>query len=126
MLQALGAAVLGIGIFVFVNMSPEAGGSVVMAFAHVFGEATRPSLFRAAMFLVVSGVAIIIYGVTSMMSVWKKSVKFMGLVSNWVRVRKGAGHLFCIVIGFGDRTLALAFSGDRSRFSGPGRVMAIS
>ena len=90
-------------------MSPEAGGSVVMAFAHVFGEATRPSLFRAAMFLVISGIAIIIYGVTSMMSVWKKSVKFMGLVSNWVRVRKGAGQLFCYVMGFGDRTLALAF-----------------
>lgn len=71
---------LGLGIFVFVDMSPANGGSMVMAFAHVFGEATRPSLFKAAMFMVISGVAIIIYGVTSMLSVWKKSYKLMALV----------------------------------------------
>lgn len=73
--------ITGLGIFVFVDMSPGKGGNMVMAFSHVLGPTVRPSLFRAALFMVVAGIVIAGYGITSMIAVCKKSYRLMCLVS---------------------------------------------
>lgn len=79
--QLTGAAVVGLGIFILLDLSPQYGYNYIMYFAHLYGFNQKPGIFKAALLMVVGGLIVIVYGIVSLVTFCRRSYKYMFTVS---------------------------------------------
>ena len=80
LLQIAGAALIGVGIFVLVDLSPEHGGNLIMVFSNINRDLSGPGIQKAGVLMIVSGLLIILYGVSTSVVICRKTYRLMWLV----------------------------------------------